>query len=81
MLALICMQILYSTHLSAAVLAGAERLDVEMDAHVLTEVAAVGERLHAVRALVRLRLAHVRLRVRLQLRLRVERLQHTTTSR
>ena len=46
------------------------RLDPQVDSRVLRQVGAVGERLVARRALVRLRLAHVDLGVQLQIRLR-----------
>ena len=44
--------------------------DAQVDAGVLRQVRRIGERLGALRAFVRLGLAHVDLRVQLQLRLR-----------
>lgn len=51
------------------------RLDAQMDAGVLRQVAGVGEALVALRALVRLGLAHVDLGVQLQVSLRAEDLE------
>ena len=59
----------------------AVRLDAHVDARVLRQVRAVGERLGALRALVRLRLAHVDLRVQLQVRFRSEYLRVSVSDR
>ena len=63
------------TYLLAAILTRSEWFDAQMDAHMLRQVGAVGERLDAVGALVGLGLAHMHLRVHVQLSLAVERLQ------
>ena len=55
----------------------AVRLDAQVDPGVLGQVRGVRERLRALGALVRLRLAHVDLRVELQVRLATEDLQIT----
>lgn len=53
----------------------AVRLNAQVDPRVLGQVRGVCERLRALRALVRLRLAHVDLRVELQVRLATEYLE------
>jgi len=58
----------------------AVRLNAQVDPRVLRQVRGVRERLRALRALVRLRLAHVDLRVELQVRLATEYLQKERTS-
>lgn len=50
-------------------------LNAQVDPRMLGQVRGVGERLGALRAFVRLRLAHVNLRVKLQIRLATEYLQ------
>jgi hypothetical protein len=55
----------------------AVRFDAEVDARVLRQVGAVGERFGALRALVGLGLAHVQLRVQLQLGFGSEHLEQT----
>jgi len=57
----------------------AVRLNAQVDPRVLRQIRGVGERLRALRALVRLRLAHVDLRVELQVRLATEYLQKERT--
>lgn len=56
----------------------AVRFDAQVDTSVLRQVGAVGERLAALRTLVRLHLAHVQLRVQLELRLGPKDLQQQT---
>lgn len=51
------------------------RLNAQVDPRMLRQVRGVGERLGALRALVRLCLTHVNLRVKLQIRLATEYLQ------
>ena len=59
----------------------AVRLDAQVDARVLRQVRAVGERLGALRAFVRLGLAHVDLRVELQVCLGAKDLHKTRGER
>ena len=56
----------------------AVRFDAQVDARVLRQVRAVGERLGALRAFVRLGLAHVDLRVELEVCLGAKNLHKTT---